>query len=629
MPCLPPGPRAAARALALPRLTSRANIRALRPRRMDDLPPPASNRPRRVATALSVAVVAAAFLHALLPSWRRWGSLYLDVGRELELPRQLLEGAWLYDDVRAYYGPLAYWVNEALYALFGVHADVLAGAGLVTAALFAAGVWLLTRELVGGLAAPAVVAAAVVELCFFSQLVPNPSFNFVLPYSFGATYGVLLLLASVLLLVRHARTGSPRDFALAAAALALVALTKMELLAAALAAHATFALAMGRGRLGRLHAVGWSAALLAPATVYAALWARVGARLWDDSLGAMFHPAAASFFRTQSGLDDAAGSLAGVGRSLLAFGLTAALAWGVGRVARRPSLPRWSVALLSAVALAGCAAGWARMPWLDALRALPFVLGGALIATLAVAWRRPGLRPGLAPDLIVLVAALALLGRLGLAVRPSNYGFYLLPLGLVALGLVAFGRFPALLAPPGAGRGAAAAAAAGLLLGVAWQVVGISRAYLAFHTATLATSRGTFVVRPGEELTLVPLLARLPPGTPMVVLPSGAGYAYAAGQPWADGTHSYFPMDLAGGYTDEATVLRWRARPPEVVVWLDSRARHAREFGARALGEDHGVAIRRFLEARYVTLHPPTLTERYTVMRLRHQPRAAPAASSP
>ncbi len=121
------------------------------------LPEPAR---RRLALAASLAAAVAAFLHALLPSWRRWGSLYVDVGRELELPRQLLDGAWLYDDVRAFYGPLAYWVNEALYGLFGVHADVLAGAGLASAAAYALGAWLLGRALVGPVGA-ALLAAAV------------------------------------------------------------------------------------------------------------------------------------------------------------------------------------------------------------------------------------------------------------------------------------------------------------------------------------------------------------------------------------------------------------------------------------------------------------------------------------
>lgn len=579
--------------------------------------PPASWRPAgRASAALSLAAVAAAFLHALLPSWRRWGSLYVDVGRELELPRQLLDGARLYQDVRAYYGPLAYWVNEALYAAFGVHADVLAGAGLATAALYALGAWRLGRGFLGD-AGAAALAAAVVELCLFSHLYVNPSFNFVLPYAFAATYGALLLLGATLGLVAHARSGRTAPFLLAAAALGLVALTKLELLAAALAAHAAFALAAGRRGLDRRHLLGWAAALALPAAVYGGLAWQVGEPLWTDSLGANFAANAGVFFRRVAGLEDLAASLAGVARSAAALAGTAALAAGAAWVARRPALPAagaWGVAAATA-ALA--ALGWAQLDFQEALRALPLALLAALAATAWAAWRAPERRAALAPDLVLLAAGLASLGRLGLAVGPQHYGFYLLPPGLLAFGVLALGRLPARLAPPGAGRLAAAAAGAGLLLGVAWPVGAASRDLYRLHTAVLDAPRGRFEIIPDESLTLVPLLAELPPGTRTVVVPQGAGWPFAAGQPWGDGTHGYLPLDLVGGYDDAHLVSRWATRPPEVVVWLHARLGDAAEFGAGPIGTDHGRALVRFVDRNYEVLAPARPGAPYTVLRLR------------
>jgi 4-amino-4-deoxy-L-arabinose transferase-like glycosyltransferase len=63
-------------------------------------------------------------------------------GRELELPSQIVAGRLLYGDLRFHHGPLGPYVNALLYRLFGVHLDVLIGAGLVSAALMT---WVLYR----------------------------------------------------------------------------------------------------------------------------------------------------------------------------------------------------------------------------------------------------------------------------------------------------------------------------------------------------------------------------------------------------------------------------------------------------------------------------------------------------
>src|SRR5574341_1562546 len=124
---------------------------------------------RAVAAALPELLVAGAFAHALATSWRRWGNIFVDGGRELELPRRLLQGERLYVDLRCYYGPLAPWVNAALYGLFGVHADVLVAAGVTSAALLALVLYLLTRRLAGR-AAATLASIAFVYSCAFPHL---------------------------------------------------------------------------------------------------------------------------------------------------------------------------------------------------------------------------------------------------------------------------------------------------------------------------------------------------------------------------------------------------------------------------------------------------------------------------
>src|SRR6516164_4296761 len=80
-------------------------------------------------------LVTSAFAGFAWLSWRRLGSLVIDGGHELEVPRRMVQGAALYRDFRWYWGPLAPWVDSGLYRLFGVHSDTLMWAGLVSAAL--------------------------------------------------------------------------------------------------------------------------------------------------------------------------------------------------------------------------------------------------------------------------------------------------------------------------------------------------------------------------------------------------------------------------------------------------------------------------------------------------------------
>jgi hypothetical protein len=153
-------------------------------------------------------LVATAFVGFAWLSWRRLGSLIIDGGHELDVPHRLLEGAALYRDISWNWGPLAPWVNAGLYRAFGVHSDTLMWAGLVTSALACLGLYLLARRFVGPFTS-AWVAITFLIVSAFAQRISVGIFNFVAPYNFCATYGITLAIWSVLLLVRHARSGSP------------------------------------------------------------------------------------------------------------------------------------------------------------------------------------------------------------------------------------------------------------------------------------------------------------------------------------------------------------------------------------------------------------------------------------
>src|SRR5689334_6720568 len=87
------------------------------------------------------------FAAMLVVSWRRWTSPIADSGREMDLPRRLLDGELLYRDVHHLYPPLAPYFNALLYHIFGVHLDVLHAAGILCSVLIVVVCYRIARRL--------------------------------------------------------------------------------------------------------------------------------------------------------------------------------------------------------------------------------------------------------------------------------------------------------------------------------------------------------------------------------------------------------------------------------------------------------------------------------------------------
>lgn len=556
--------------------------------------------PRRGLAWAPLAAVLAACGHALYAGWGRWGDPFIDTGRELELPRRLLEGEALYSRLRFYYGPLAPHVNALLYRTFGVHLDVLAAAGAVTGVLTALVLYALTRRFTTRLGA-AVAAVTFVYTCAFAALHPIAIFNWVVPYSYSATYGMLAALLSLLFLVRHAQGEGTRDLFLSVLFLAVAALAKAEPLLPALVAHALFlAAALAGGRAARVHALAYGAGGAAVASVYGALALRVGGGLWRDNLAAPVNAGSSHFVAEMMGLTDPGESLRYLGISLLLV----AGAGGVGVLAaaclRAPTRSRPVRAVAVGAAGAATAALGFLVPIHLTFRVIP-LLAALALAGLAVAWvRRPDRRDALLPHLLLWGFALAALGRVVLAAHPFRYGFYLLPAGLSALAVLAFEYLPARLGGGPWQARALAAGAAGLLLGTAAAAAGLSRARFEARTLALASPRGTLRVE-GELSKFFPVLeaiARAPPGASLLVLPYGSALNFLMERPGtSDGMFSYLPMELAGAYDDAGLAARWRRDPPDLVLWVATGDEE--EFGDARFGFTYAVRSGRWIQGAY------------------------------
>ncbi len=558
-------------------------------------------RGRSAAQRLPVLMVVATFIGCALLSWRRLGSLIIDGGHELEVPRRVLEGATLYRDIGWYWGPLAPWVNAGLYRLFGVTSDTLMWAGLVTAALACLGLYLIARRFVGPVTS-AWVAIAFLVACAFAKRIDVSIFNFVAPFNFSATYGITLAIWSVLLLLHHAESGKPGTLAVSAALAGLAAMTKIETTLAVAAAHGTFFLTvLPRPTWARLGA--WASGFCIAAAGYL-LAAHASDGLVWPSIIALGNRSARFYITDSMGLRQL--GVTALELVLSALGWAAVLV-AVRWAARRAAGPehRRTLALATAwvVAFAVPAFLLERMFF----RAAPFLLV-AILAWIALRRGRDGegaLDGKWREHAVICAFALSAFARIPLRAGPDHYGFFLLPptLACVAIGMT---RYLAEGLEPSASRRALAVGASVVLAGVAAGALIVSYPQLTKPATELRTARVHLMVdADGPEAAFVPYLSRLPPSTVCAAVPEGAGIVFASGLTLPDdGMTSYIPMHVHDAALRRAVLHAWERRPPGVILYLGEDQSPV-VFGYAGFGEDYALELAQWITERYQVAREP------------------------
>ena len=187
----------------------------------------------------SYLLLTVAFIVLTVWSWKKWPDILIDYGQQLYLPWQLASGKVLYRDVMYLTGgPFSQYFHALLFKSFGVSATTLIVANLCVLAGFIALLQWLFERATGRLAATSATLTALFTFVF-AQLTLDGTFNFVCPYSYEATHGLILSVVAIACLWRW--ISNDRDVWVLAAGLSsgCVFLTKPDLFLALSAALAT------------------------------------------------------------------------------------------------------------------------------------------------------------------------------------------------------------------------------------------------------------------------------------------------------------------------------------------------------------------------------------------------------
>lgn len=553
-----------------------------------------ANRKKWDRAAQGGLLLALAGLCAL--TWRKWGYLPIDSGREAYIPYAIAQGKRLYFDLWYPYGPLIPYWHAALFRVFGIHLGVLLGAGL---AVVLAASFLLYR--VSRVFLPPAWSFAAV-FAFLVQAFQADLFNYVLPYSYPAAYGSMLVVLLLWLILRKPDPGLGELFTAGLVA-GLTMLTKLEFGTAAYAGLACWllvrALRERSARAALLDATAIAPGALLVLGVYGWYLHALGADFFlGQNLSILpsshFQQHFARIWNLKTGLDLSASALTlSMMRGLGGLALVPACLWAAARL----RVARWillAASIVSIVLYAGSSGSPARIAE-KILRPVFFNSGmiwaGFALALMAVKrWVEPG------RALLLATLAMACGVRSLTKMAPDGYAMFFDVLAylmwLVAVFQIA--RRLSIHLDGAFGAGIAALCCAG--------VAALTLEYypVAQRNFVVSSERGTLYTTPeigkGFQEAIAFLERARRDGQNAVILPEDTFLYFFSGTLAPSRWYMALPQALAPGrltqeYIDELDLAR-----PRYILVSD---RATPEFGLPLFGVDYAQPIQAWIEQHY------------------------------
>jgi hypothetical protein len=565
-------------------------------------------RARVVASADARALAALGLLFAVLTAvtWRKWGVPEIDAGHELTAADRIAHGAVAYRDVRYFYGPAGLYSLAAAFKVFGTSFTTVYAFGLVQTAAILGAFYALARRLLP--VVTSALATAVLATIGFS----GTAFNFILPHTNSATFGILFMLLMLLALSRE-------RLVLAGVAAGVVCLTRPEYAAIAALGCAAYLVGLWRER-GLRSALVAAPRIAVPAIalaggVLAAFAASAGtSNLLTENLWPVDFLRVSKFGSQSKWAPlDVASVAATLARATIYCGLVAALLVSFAGFARRAGARR--VLALWPLAVTGAAVGVGLVAWrvvgvfaderaavqrecthlLIGVSWLP-ALGFGVAAFAGIRFLRRGRAP-LSGSWAFDLALVAIAGALGaraydaFTADVSYAPYYAAPLVLllaVAHQRVAE-RWPAVRV---AAIGSLAAVAAGLAL---YALV----ALYPDQSTPVHTARGTVMMGAEAARAFQPTIdyvrSHTAPGEPILAVPADAGLYFMTDRPPALYDAMFLPGLLDSKADEQAAIARLRRERVRLAV---VGQRRFDGYGFTTFGVDYNRLLASFLERR-------------------------------
>jgi hypothetical protein len=498
---------------------------------------------RRLADIALVALLLSIAVLAFAQSYQRWLDPIIDTGRDLYIPEQIGHGAKLYRDIRYQYPPLAPYLLAAITSVIGHSLAAYAWIGIAQSVVIAAGLWMIGRRVAGQIGG-FVAALFFVALSFTGASTWGA--NFIFPYSYGATIGMALLIASLAAFLFERPS-------IALAALLVASWCKVEYAVAAV--FIVVVLAAAR-RISLRQAAGFAAGALTTFAV-AAFYFRDTAWLRENVFAAALTKGvtARRFFQNVSGVADWTQNLV---TALFAIAGLGAIVWLL-RSERRAIVI--TLVLAISVLLSGHSffRAWGILQVVALLYALRVRAG--TLATIAA-------------------FSIATSFRIPLNVSPVWYGFVLIVPLYALIAYVLFAYLPE--------RGVYSARASlwwiPLIALLCGRDLGVQRVRYAVKSALIVSSRGVFYdANPDRARVLNEFINTVHGGT-LAVMPEGITLNYLTRTTTPLTFHTFTPVETADSRVEDSILSELRAHPPDRVAIV---SRDVREFGYRGFGVDY------------------------------------------
>ncbi|MGP0566085.1 MULTISPECIES: glycosyltransferase family 39 protein [unclassified Nitrospina] len=163
----------------------------------------------------------------MLISWQRWPDLLVDFGQQAYVPWALSQGHVLYRDIAYFHGPLSSYIHTLVFLIFGPGILQLALFNLALVSLVSFLIFRLCHYFSNRLNAT-LICLSFITVFVFAHHMGFGSFNFIAPYTYDLTHGILLGIFTLFLFYRYLKSPRLQTLCGLGVLLGLVFLTKVE-----------------------------------------------------------------------------------------------------------------------------------------------------------------------------------------------------------------------------------------------------------------------------------------------------------------------------------------------------------------------------------------------------------------